>query len=145
MNYAKYFTWKSIFRALHELRSSEIMAIAKHSTQKNLERNENAFKQALSITWFQFTSTCSIHGLKHVNDPRGNRLTRSFWTFIPIFCFICAITLMVTFLLRYKSNPTRINVDTNYAPISEIEFPAVIFCNPNFISDSQVMTLIRSL
>lgn len=52
---------------------------------------------------------------------------------------------MVTFLMRYKSNPTRINVDTNFGPTSEIEFPAVTFCNPNFIADSQVSGLISSL
>lgn len=47
--------------------------------------------------------------------------------------------------MRYKSNPTRINVDTNYGPTSEIEFPAVTFCNPNFITNSQVSGLISSL
>lgn len=52
---------------------------------------------------------------------------------------------MATFLIRYKSNPTRINVDTNFGPISEIAFPAVTFCNPNFITDSQVQGLIKSL
>jgi hypothetical protein len=51
----------------------------------------------------------------------------------------------MTFLVRYKSNPTRINVETNFAPISELEFPAITFCNPNFIIGSQVKALADSL
>lgn len=121
------------------------MAIAKNSQSKTPKKKEGIFKIALSLTWDQFSSTTSIHGLKHVNDPRGNRWTRIFWSTVPVFCFICASALMVTFLMRYKSNPTRINVDTNFGPISEIEFPAVTFCNPNFITNSQVMGLIASL
>lgn len=123
------------------------MAIAKNPTKTTSKTKEGVglFKRALELTWLQFSSTTSIHGLKHVNDPRGNRFTRIYWSIIPLTCFICAIALMVTFLMRYKSNPTRINVETNYGPISEIEFPAVTFCNPNFITDSQVRGLIKSL
>lgn len=97
---------------------------------------KNSFKNS-----FFFASS----GVKHANDQRGNKFTRAFWVIAPMFCFLCAIALMATFLMRYKSNPTRINVDTNYGSISEIEFPAVTFCNPNFITDSQVAALVNSL
>lgn len=138
------------------------MAIAKRTAQLSPEKKESVFKRALSTTWLQFSSTATIHGkvghnlieilivaassgVKHVNDPRGNTFTRVFWGFTPVFCFLCATALMATFLMRYKSNPTRINVDTNFGPISEIEFPAVTFCNPSFITDSQVAALVNSL
>lgn len=97
------------------------------------------------INFKRILGETKLLGPKHVNDPRGNKITRAFWAFLPVFCFLCATALMVTFLLRYKSSPTRINVDRNYAPISEIEFPAVTFCNPNIITDSQVFALVRSL
>jgi Amiloride-sensitive sodium channel len=121
------------------------MAIAKNPTKTSPKKKERIFSRAFVETWEQFTSTTTIHGLKHVNDPRGNRFTKLFWIFVPVFCFVCAIALMATFLMRYKSSPTRINVDTNFGPISEIEFPAIIFCNPNFITDSQVHGLKKSL
>lgn len=121
------------------------MAIARNPIKKTPKKKQGALKRAVSLTWDQFSSTTSIHGVKHVNDPRGNRLTKAFWIFVPIFCLTCAIALMVTFLIRYKSNPTRINVETNFGPTSEIDFPAVIFCNPNFITDSQVHGLMKSL
>jgi len=119
------------------------MAIAKNVPKKAIKNA--SWKRAWTVTYEQFTSTSTIHGLKHVNDPRGTRATRSFWTLVPLICFLCAITLMITFLMRYKSNPTRINVDTNFGPISDIDFPAVIFCNPNFITDSRVENLIKTL
>lgn len=122
---------------------SETMAISKNPSEIT-KKKTGIFKRALSITCVQFTTTTSIHGLKHINDSRS-KATRFFWAFVPIVCFFFAIALMATFLMRYKSNPTRINVETNFGTIQEIEFPAVIFCNPNFITDSQVMGLIRSL
>jgi acid-sensing ion channel, other len=121
------------------------MAIAKTPLKKTPEKKEGLFKRSLNLTWEQFTSTTTIHGLKHVNDPRGNRFTKFFWISVPFFCFLCAIALMATFLMRYKSNPTRINVETFFGPISEIEFPSITFCNPNFITDSQVQGLIKSI
>lgn len=138
------------------------MAIAKRTPQKTPEKRESIFKRAFAETWVQFATTTTIHGefrkkfywnpnftassgVKHANDQRGNKLSRAFWVVTPIFCFLCACALMATFLMRYKSNPTRINVDTNFGPISEIEFPAVTFCNPNFITDSQVAALVNSL
>lgn len=142
------------------------MAIAKNPTKKAPEREAGVFRKALGLTWLQFTSTTSLHGnlptppayrfipayslhlnlgIKHVNDPRGNRFTRIFWVLAPVVSCMCAIALMATFLLRYKSNPTRINVETNFGPISEIEFPAVTFCNPTFITDTQVDALIKAL
>lgn len=84
-------------------RNLSTMAIAKNPTKTTPKKKEGIFGRALTVTWEQFTSTTTIHGLKHVNDPRGNRYTKLFWILVPIFCFICAIALMATFLMRYKS------------------------------------------
>ena len=75
------------------------MAIAKNPGKKTPKKKEGILNRALTLTWEQFTSTTTIHGLKHFNDPRGNRFTKFFWVFIPFFCFLCAIALMATFLL----------------------------------------------
>lgn len=40
------------------------MAIAKNSHKKNPKKKEGIFKQALSLSWDQFSSTTSIHGFK---------------------------------------------------------------------------------
>ena len=64
---------------------------------------------------------------------------------MPLICFICGISLMATFLLRYKSNPTRINVDTSFSPISDLVFPAIILCNTNFYTELQANVLIKTL
>lgn len=123
---------------------SQEMAIAK-TPLKQQPKESGIFVRAIKLSAEQFAAHTTIHGLKHVLDSRGNRGSRVFWILIPLICFTLAIVLMVTFLMRYKSNPTRINVETNFGPISEIEFPAVIFCNPNFITDSQIYGLVHSL
>lgn len=40
-----------------------------------------------------------------------------------------ANVLVNVFWQRYKSNPTRVNVDTNHAPLNQLNFPAVTICN----------------
>lgn len=70
---------------------------------------------------------------------------RIFWVLVPLICFMCGISLMVTFLMRYKSNPTRINVDSNFGPIRDLTFPAIILCNTNFFTESQANMLIKTL
>ncbi|CRL08251.1 CLUMA_CG020926, isoform A [Clunio marinus] len=119
------------------------MAIAKKSLK--IKGRQLIFKSALELTWKQFTSTTSIHGLKNTSDSRGTIKTRITWATITIICFICAIILMKTFLMRYKSNPTRINLKTSFGQINEIEFPAVTFCNPNFMTLSRIKVLQDSL
>ena len=125
------------------------MAIAKitpKTTEKDPKKSkEGPFKRAVKLTLHQFLEHTTIHGSKHIIEPRSNAYTKCFWIFLIIISFACAVALMTTFLIRYKSNPTRINIDTNFGPISEIEFPAVTFCNPNFIADSMVLGLINSL
>lgn len=125
------------------------MAIAKIapklSANEAKKSKEGAFKRAVKLTLHQFLERTPIHGSKHIIEPRANIYTKVFWIFVIFVCLVCAITLMVTFLIRYKSNPTRINIDTNFGPISEIEFPAVTFCNPNFIANSMVNGLVSSL
>jgi Amiloride-sensitive sodium channel len=128
------------------------MAIAKNSKnlkKKSTEKSEkpklSAFKSAVSLTLDQFLESTTVHGMKHINDARGNKFTKLYWISIIAICFCCAIALMVTFLIRYKSNPTRVNIETNFGAIYELDFPAVTFCNPNFIADSMVSGLIKSL
>ena len=42
--------------------------------------------------------------------------------------FICAIVMVVTFYVDYRSNPTRMNVENDHAPIASILFPPVTIC-----------------
>lgn len=50
------------------------MAVVKKQTVKISKKV--VFLKAASLTWDQFTSTTTIHGLKHINDPRGNKITK---------------------------------------------------------------------
>lgn len=125
------------------------MAIPKNP-QKQQKSNtkppkESTFYRAVKLTLTQFLACTTIHGSKHIINPRATNFHKVFWVVIIITCFACAGALMATFLGRYKSNPVRINILTNFGPISELEFPAVTFCNPNFIADSMVKGLIKSL
>lgn len=142
--------------------------MAKAKNSKLINRNppkkaqSGTFKRALKLTLEQFLDRTPIHGMKHILDSRGNKYTKCYWISIIFICFVSAAALMTNFLIRYKvrgyffiiilitikkfqSNPTRINIETNFGAIHEIEFPAVTFCNPNFITDSMVDKLIKSL
>lgn len=67
------------------------------------------------------------------------------WIAITVGSFITANTLIATFWTRYKSNPTRMNVETNYAPISDITFPAITFCSSNLISIKKISAFVKTL
>lgn len=125
------------------------MAIAKlpnSSTQKpDQKRQKGVFRRAVALTLDQFLERTPIHGAKQIRDPRATIYQKAYWTLIIFTCFLCAGALMATFLIRYKSNPVRINIQTNFGKISDLEFPAVTFCNPNFIADSMVEGLVKSL
>lgn len=70
---------------------------------------------------------------------------RLMWIGITLVSFITANTLISTFWSRYKSNPTRMNVETNYAPMAQISFPAVTFCSSDAISLGKVNEFVKTL
>lgn len=102
-------------------------------------------RTAIKITWTQFAKRTSIHGVKYVNDPKGTILTKAIWICVCIACFVIANTLVSTFWSRYKSNPTRMNIETNHGSLQEVSFPAITFCSTNRISFLKAIKLVQTL
>jgi hypothetical protein len=82
------------------------MAIPKNSKlnqkEKPNKRKESVFGRAFKLTMSQFLDSTTIHGMKHINEPRANKFTKLYWIFIIFTCFVSAVVLMATFLVRYK-------------------------------------------
>lgn len=69
------FEWLFHFKfSLFVIRVSVKMAIVKKRTVQTSKKN--VFFKAASLTWDQFSSTTTIHGLKHINDPRGTKISK---------------------------------------------------------------------
>lgn len=84
---------------------------------------------ALKETFEEFARNTSIHGVQYIVDAKGTKASRICWAIIVSIMFIVSNVLVDVFWERYKTNPTRVNVDTNHAPISELNFPAITICN----------------
>lgn len=59
--------------------------------------------------------------------------------------FITANILVHTFWLRYKSNPTRMNVESNHVPINNLEFPTLTLCQLNRLNYDNAQKLLKTL
>lgn len=60
-------------------------------------------------------------------------------------CFGTANMLVNAFYIRYKSNPTRMNVETNFGPIAEVPYPAITVCSTNYVSMKKTRSFVNSL
>ncbi|XP_053966053.1 sodium channel protein Nach [Anastrepha ludens] len=95
---------------------------------KKTGRSVSPLYAAFRRTWLAFCSSTSIHGLKYIQDRDTNKLVRFIWMLITLLMFICAIVMVITFYLDYRSNPTRMNIATDNAPVESLTFPAVTIC-----------------
>ncbi|XP_073813207.1 nach [Musca autumnalis] len=95
---------------------------------EDIDESISALQGALKRTWCAFCATTSIHGLKYARDEDTNKYIRFLWYLITLFMFICAIVMVFTFYVDYRSNPTRMNVENDHAPIESILFPATVVC-----------------
>lgn len=84
---------------------------------------------ALKETFEEFARNTSIHGVQYIVDTKGTKASKIGWAIIVSIMFILSNVLVDVFWERYKTNPTRVNVDTNHAPLSELNFPAITICN----------------
>ncbi|XP_061402428.1 sodium channel protein Nach [Musca vetustissima] len=95
---------------------------------EDIDESITALQGALKRTWCAFCATTSIHGLKYARDEDTNKYIRFLWYLITVIMFICAIVMVFTFYVDYRSNPTRMNVENDHAPIDSILFPATTIC-----------------
>ncbi|XP_059611780.1 sodium channel protein Nach-like [Phlebotomus argentipes] len=98
-----------------------------------IQRDVKCFWRAVKLTWQQFCDRTFIHGIRYIEDSEGNFYTHVMWLIVTSTSLILAIMLVNTFWEEYKTNPTRMNVESVNVPISELDFPAVTFCNVNRI------------
>lgn len=126
------------------------------------------FLRALKTTWDQFAIRTTIHGVRYINDPNGNIYTKSVWSSLTFFsthsctnlfqfssrflwiglcsaALITSFSLLGTFVHQFKTNPTRVNVQSSHVPINQLPFPGVTFCNIKRIHSSRANELIDSL
>lgn len=71
--------------------------------------------------------------------------TRLIWIMVCTIGILNATALVFTFWERHISNPTQISIETDHAPVVELEFPAITFCHINQISEMRAMQLLKIL
>ncbi|KAH8291358.1 hypothetical protein KR054_010966 [Drosophila jambulina] len=83
---------------------------------------------SLRRTWSDFCATSSIHGLRYTRDEDTNKIVHFVWLLISLVMFICAVVMAHTFYVDYRSNPTRMNVESDHTPVTNLYFPPVTIC-----------------
>ncbi|EDV37462.1 nach, isoform A [Drosophila ananassae] len=83
---------------------------------------------SLKRTWNDFCATSSIHGLRYTRDEDTNRIVHFVWLLISLVMFICAVVMARTFYIDFRSNPTRMNVESDSTPVNTLYFPPVTIC-----------------
>lgn len=72
-------------------------------------------------------------------------LLRFTWILVTIGGFVASNLLVETFWQRYKSNPTRLSVESSYVPLNQLDIPAVTFCQISRVDFNGINTLIDKL
>ncbi|KAI8039941.1 hypothetical protein M5D96_007366 [Drosophila gunungcola] len=83
---------------------------------------------SLRRTWGDFCATSSIHGLRYTRDEDTNKIVHLVWLLISLVMFCCAVVMAHTFYMDYRSSPTRMNVESDHTPVSNLYFPPVTIC-----------------
>lgn len=128
--------------------------------------------RALKEICHEFAEMSSIHGLKFIMDKQGNAFTRYIivvWIYSSFFLFfflflpalhkiyrtvwilmtcgglIASNILVATFWDRYKSNPTRLSIESTHVPLNRLFLPAITLCQINRIDYNRAFVLIDKL
>ncbi|KAH8372850.1 hypothetical protein KR009_006574 [Drosophila setifemur] len=100
---------------------------------------------SLRRTWRDFCATSSIHGLKYTRDEDTNRIVHFVWMLISLVMFICAVVMAHTFYIDYRSNPTRMNVESDFTPVNNLYFPPVTICPDVLFNMQKSKVFLRTL
>ncbi|XP_030388345.1 sodium channel protein Nach [Scaptodrosophila lebanonensis] len=114
-------------------------------TAEQIDLNISPLSGAFGRTWNSFCATSSIHGLKYTRDEDTNRIVRFVWILISLVMFICAIIMVHTFYIDYRSNPTRMNVENDHTPVTTIYFPPVTICPEVLFNTQQSKAFLQTL
>lgn len=135
---------------------------------KNSTKRRDILCDALTITWCEFVEHTTIHGLRYILDEQGNKFTRfgilkkiqfypwtdfvqfkknfrTLWLIVTIVGFIASNVLVDTFWLRYKDNPTRLNVESFHMPFNTLDLPAITICQVKHIDEERALKFIDEL
>ncbi|XP_068147632.1 LOW QUALITY PROTEIN: sodium channel protein Nach [Drosophila tropicalis] len=104
------------------------MAHDEELEQEQIDFKVSSFRGSLRRTWHDFCATSSIHGLKYTREEDTNRIVHFIWLLISLVMFICAIVMAQTFYADYRSNPTRMNVESDHTPVNYLYFPPITIC-----------------
>ncbi|XP_069964472.1 sodium channel protein Nach [Bactrocera oleae] len=115
-------------------------------TQVKIKKRESsALYAALKRTWFAFCASSSIHGLKYTQDRDTSKFVRFIWMLITLIMFICAILMVYTFYVSYRSNPIRMNIENDHAPVDSLIFPAITICTETLYNIQKAKSYIATL
>ncbi|XP_011187206.2 sodium channel protein Nach [Zeugodacus cucurbitae] len=112
---------------------------------KHKKQSSSPLLAAIKRTWLAFCASSSIHGLKYTQDRDTNKVVRFIWMLITLIMFICAILMVYTFYMSYRSNPTRMNIEKDHAPVDSIIFPAVTICPETLYNIEQAKSYLATL
>lgn len=59
--------------------------------------------------------------------------------------FVASNILVLTFWQRYKSNPTRLSVESSHVPLNQLPLPAITFCQISRVDLSSSSMLIDQM
>ncbi|XP_017492072.1 PREDICTED: sodium channel protein Nach [Rhagoletis zephyria] len=111
----------------------------------DIDQSVSPFYAAVKRTWKEFCTCSSIHGLKYTQDRDTGKLVRFVWLLITLAMLACAITMVITFYLDYRSNPTRMSIEKDTAPVESLTFPAVTICPEVLYNVAQTKRYLEAL
>lgn len=131
---------------------------------KNSTQFSDILRDALKVTWCEFVKRTTIHGLRYITDEQGNKFTRlgnttltfrleckfnlsfsTLWLIVTLVGFIASNVLVNTFWLRYKDNPTQLQIDSFHKPLNWLDLPAVTICQIKHIDEARAGKFVDEL
>ena len=91
------------------------------------QRSNNLFCTMHFAILSEFLDNATIHGLGHISRSRS-AFGKALWTIIVVACFAGAITMILNSYKEWQESPISTTISTH--PITELEFPAVLFVLP---------------
>lgn len=84
--------------------------------------------------WFLFCADTSTHGYKFLAQFKRPFVDRIYWAFVLFSISILTLWIILVAYIPFLNTPTVTIEMPVWLPVKDIDFPAVAFCNNNFIS-----------
>ena len=76
-----------------------------------------------------YASSTTVHGLSYLFDKSGQVASKLFWLSVMAFCSFSVAMSSILAFNDWRAEMTFMSVKSFATPVSEIEFPLVVFCS----------------